>query len=180
VNLDATVVFNKPEFAKYIHEETHAGTCGANHFRKGLLRYLRYVLFRIVRLAQFRHHQEYSRHALFSGVEKADRSDRPECACFFQNDLQKEVRTTMLHMHSISPGIAELLLSTSIPCGLRRRTSQSNFTAGFLGERDNLFKFAHFSRDTSSTFGSHDRKLSMMNLVGNPTTEAIAIRASSR
>jgi len=98
----------------------------------------------------------------------------------FQNDLQKEVRTTMLHMHSISPGIAELLLSTSIPCGLRRRTSQSNFTAGFLRRRDNLFKFAHFSRDTSSTFGSHDRKLSMMNLVGNPTTEAIAIRASSR
>jgi hypothetical protein len=41
--------------------------------------------------------------------------------------------------------------------------------------RSNLFKFAHLSRDASSTFGSQDAKLSMMNLVGNLAVKAIAI-----
>jgi hypothetical protein len=36
------------------------------------------------------------------------------------------------------------------------------------------FKIAHLSRDDSSTFGSRDVKLSMMNPGGNLTTEAIA------
>ena len=38
----------------------------------------------------------------------------------------------------------------------------------------NPFNFAHLPRDLSSTLGSHDVPLSMMNPVGNLTTEAIA------
>jgi hypothetical protein len=44
----------------------------------------------------------------------------------------------------------------------------------------NLFKFAHLSRDVSSIFGSHDRKLCLTNPVGILATEAIAMIASSR
>ena len=49
-----------------------------------------------------------------------------------------------------------------------------NFTAGFLRRRGNPFKFAHLPRDVSSTLGSHDAKLSMMNPGGNLALEAIA------
>jgi hypothetical protein len=49
---------------------------------------------------------------------------------------------------------------------------------GFLRRRGYPFKFAHLSRDVSSTFGSHDARLSMMNPVGNFGAEAIAIKMS--
>jgi hypothetical protein len=55
VNFDAPVVFDKPEFAKSIHEEAHAGAGGADHFREGLLRDFGNVLFRFARLAKLRH-----------------------------------------------------------------------------------------------------------------------------
>ena len=42
----------------------------------------------------------------------------------------------------------------------------------------NLFKFAHLSKEFSSTFGSHDHKLSMMNRVGNLAVEAFTVIAS--
>lgn len=55
MNLDATVVFDKAELAKPIHEEANAGAGGADHLRKGLLRYLGNVLLRFARLAKFGH-----------------------------------------------------------------------------------------------------------------------------
>jgi hypothetical protein len=39
----------------------------------------------------------------------------------------------------------------------------------------NLLKFAHLSRDVSSTFGSQDAQLSKMYPMGNLTVEAIAV-----
>jgi hypothetical protein len=38
MNPDATVVFNKPELAKAIHEETNPGPGGADHFSQCFLR----------------------------------------------------------------------------------------------------------------------------------------------
>jgi hypothetical protein len=52
VNLDASVVFDKTELAKSIHEEADAGASGADHFRQGLLRDFGNVLFRLARLAK--------------------------------------------------------------------------------------------------------------------------------
>src|ERR1700730_16828053 len=49
---DATVVFNKPEFAKAIHEEANAGPGGADHFCQSFLRDLRNQRFRFPRLAK--------------------------------------------------------------------------------------------------------------------------------
>jgi hypothetical protein len=46
MNPDATVVFNKAELAKAIHEETNAGPSGADHFRQSFLADLRNQRFR--------------------------------------------------------------------------------------------------------------------------------------
>src|ERR1022692_618539 len=55
---DATVVFNKAELAKAIHEEADAGAGGADHLRQRLLRDLGNQRFRLARLAKLGHQQE--------------------------------------------------------------------------------------------------------------------------
>jgi hypothetical protein len=52
---------------------------------------------------------------------------------------------------------------------LRHSTLKSNFTLGSLRRRGYPFKFAHLSRDVSSTYGSHNAQLNMMDRVGNLT-----------
>jgi len=37
MDFDAAVVVNKPQFSKYVHEETHPGPGRADHVRKRLL-----------------------------------------------------------------------------------------------------------------------------------------------
>jgi hypothetical protein len=70
MNPDATVVFNKAELAKAIHEEAHARPGGADHFGQSFLRDLRDQRFRFSRLAKLRQQQEDPRQTLFAGVEK--------------------------------------------------------------------------------------------------------------
>ena len=70
VNLDASVVLDKPELPKSIHEETNAGARGADHLRQSLLRDLGNVLFRLSWLTEFRHQQQNPGQTLFTGVEK--------------------------------------------------------------------------------------------------------------
>ena len=70
MNPDASVIFNKTELAKSIHEEADAGPRGPNHVRQRFLRDLRNQRFRLTRLTEFRHQQENSRQTLFAGVEK--------------------------------------------------------------------------------------------------------------
>jgi len=54
MNLDATVVCNKAELAKAIHEEADAGPSGADHLRQGFLRDLRNQSLWFTRLAKLR------------------------------------------------------------------------------------------------------------------------------
>jgi hypothetical protein len=44
----------------------------------------------------------------------------------------------------------------------------------------NLFKFAHLSGDVSSTFGSYDNRLPLMNCAGETPSEAIATSVLSQ
>ena len=71
----------------------------------------------------------------------------------------------------------DLSLRLSTRCTMHSSTPLSNFTMRFLRWRIIPFNFAHLSRDVSSTFGLHDVTLSVMNSVGNHTTEAIAMIA---
>jgi len=66
VNLDAPVVFDKPELAKSIHEEANARASSADHLRQGLLRDLGNILLRLAWLSEFRHQQQNPRQALFA------------------------------------------------------------------------------------------------------------------
>src|SRR5580658_9643357 len=68
--LDTAVVFDEAELAKAIHEETHAGPGGPNHFRQGLLGDLRDHAFRFAGLSKFCHQQKDSCQTLFTRVEK--------------------------------------------------------------------------------------------------------------
>jgi hypothetical protein len=70
MNPDATVVFNKAELAEAIHEEAHARSGGADHFRQSFLRDLRDQRFRFSRLAKLRPQQEDPRQTLFAGIEE--------------------------------------------------------------------------------------------------------------
>src|ERR1035437_11124900 len=67
---DATVVFNKAELAKAIHEEADAGAGGADHLCQSFLRYGRNENFRFTGFVEFRHQQENPRQTLFAVVEK--------------------------------------------------------------------------------------------------------------
>src|ERR1022692_956453 len=58
---DATVVFNKAELAKAIHEEADTGAGGADHLCQSLLRDGRDEAFRFIRFAKFGHQQKNSR-----------------------------------------------------------------------------------------------------------------------
>ena len=70
VNLDPSAVFDKPEFAKSIHEEAHAGAGGADHLRESLLRDFGNDSFRFARLAELSHQQQNPRQPLLAGVEE--------------------------------------------------------------------------------------------------------------
>ena len=91
VNLDAPVIFDKPELSKSIHEEADAGAGGADHLGQGFLRNLWNVVFRIARLAEFCHQQQNPRQALFTGVEKLIDQVGLNAHAALQYDLQKEV-----------------------------------------------------------------------------------------
>jgi hypothetical protein len=70
MNPDATVVLNKTEPAKAIHEEADAGPGGPDHLCQSFLRDLWNQRFRFSRLSKLRQQQEHSSQALFAGVEK--------------------------------------------------------------------------------------------------------------
>ena len=71
----------------------------------------------------------------------------------------------------------DLLHLTKHPLHPVRLHTSINLPRGGYG-KCNLFKSAHLSRDVSSTLGSHDTQLSIMNRVGNLTREAIDMIAS--
>ena len=52
MNADATVVLNKTQLTKAVHEEADAGSGGADHFRQGFLGDLRNQRFRIFRVCR--------------------------------------------------------------------------------------------------------------------------------
>jgi hypothetical protein len=68
-NMDATVVFNKPEFAKAVHEEADAGAGSANHLCQGLLSDGRYELCRFLWFTEIGHQEEESCESLLAGVK---------------------------------------------------------------------------------------------------------------
>src|ERR1035441_5489451 len=70
MDLDATVVFDKAELAKAIHEETDTGAGGANHLCQSLLRDGRDEGFRFTRLTKFSQQQENPGQTFFAVVEK--------------------------------------------------------------------------------------------------------------
>jgi hypothetical protein len=72
----------------------------------------------------------------------------------------------------------DLLLSTKNPSRPVRLHTSSKHHLGLFLRQSNPFKFAHLSRDVSSTCGWHDAKLSMMNPVRNLITEAVVIKTS--
>src|ERR1017187_10071717 len=91
VNLDAPVVYDETELAKSIHEEADAGAGGADHLRQSLLRDLGNVLFRLARLAEFRHQQQDPRQTFFARVEKLIDQVGLNAHAALQQELQKEV-----------------------------------------------------------------------------------------
>ena len=91
VNLDALVVFDKPQLTKSIHEEADTGACRADHLRQGLLRNLGDKLFRLARLAEFRHQQQNPRQTLFTGVEKLIHQVCLNAHAALQQELQEVV-----------------------------------------------------------------------------------------
>src|ERR1017187_10244555 len=70
MDLNATVVFDKAEFAKAIHEEADTGTSGPDHLCQSLLRDGRDEAFVSTRLTKFRQQQENPGQTLFARVEK--------------------------------------------------------------------------------------------------------------
>jgi hypothetical protein len=67
---DATVVVDKAELAKPIHEEADAGPGGSDHLCQSLLRDWRNQMFRFSRFAKFGEEKENSGQTFFTGVEK--------------------------------------------------------------------------------------------------------------
>jgi hypothetical protein len=74
----------------------------------------------------------------------------------------------------------DLLLSTKHPLHSARFHPSAESHHGMPLAAGNLLKFAHLSRDVSSTFGSQDAQLSKMYPMGNLTVEAIAVIVSWR
>ena len=58
MDFDAAVVVNKPQFSKFVHEETHPGPGRSDHIRKGLLADFREDRLRFLFLAKVRQQQE--------------------------------------------------------------------------------------------------------------------------
>jgi hypothetical protein len=70
MNPDATVVFNKAELTKAIHEEADSRAGGPDHFRQRFLGDFWDQRLRFSRLSKFSHQEEDSRQSLFAGVEE--------------------------------------------------------------------------------------------------------------
>src|ERR1700722_14092834 len=123
VHLDATVIFDKTELAKAIHEETDPGSSGSDHFSQSFLRYLGDQSLRIARLAKLRHQEKNARQALFAGVEElVDKIGlRANAAC--QKKLQEQVGEVMLLVHHADHFPARNLESGA--CGRGDNRSQS-------------------------------------------------------
>jgi hypothetical protein len=69
VDVDATVVIDKAQLAKAIHEEADPGSSRSNHVGKGLLRDFWNSHQWLARPPEFRHQQEDSCQSLFAGIE---------------------------------------------------------------------------------------------------------------
>jgi hypothetical protein len=67
---DATVVFNKAELTKAIHEKADTGAAGADHLCQSLLRDGRDERLRFIRFTKFGQQQENPGQTLFAGIEK--------------------------------------------------------------------------------------------------------------
>jgi hypothetical protein len=93
--------------------------------------------------------------------------------------LTKEARNELTIIRCRQrPGMPDLLLSTKHPLHSARFYPSTERQHGMPPAAGNLLKFAHHFRDGSSNFGSYDVKLSLLNLVGNLATEAIAVIVS--
>src|ERR1039457_6803399 len=99
VNLDATVVFDKAELAKAVHEEADPRPGCPDHFRQSLLRDLGDKLFRFAGLSKLRHQQENSGQTLFAGVEELIDKIGLSLDAADQQKLQEQVGEVMFLVH---------------------------------------------------------------------------------
>jgi hypothetical protein len=70
VNLHAAVVFNEPQIAEAVHEETDPRAGRPNHFRERFLADFGDYLFGFAFLAELRQQQENPGQPFFAGIEK--------------------------------------------------------------------------------------------------------------
>ena len=70
VNLDFSVVFDKTQFAEFVHEKTHARSGRADHLRQRFLTKRSHDRLRPAFLAEICKEKEESGEALFAGIEQ--------------------------------------------------------------------------------------------------------------
>src|ERR1700722_846068 len=99
MNPDATVVFNKSELTKAVHEETNAGSGGADHFCESFLGDLRNQCFRFTRLAKLRQQQQNPRQTFLAGVEKLIDKISLGSHAADQQKSQEQIREGRLIVH---------------------------------------------------------------------------------
>jgi hypothetical protein len=69
VDFNVTVVINKTQFPKFVHEETHAGSRRSDHLRQCLLTDFRYDWLRPTLFAKIRQKQKDPRQPLLARIE---------------------------------------------------------------------------------------------------------------
>ena len=70
VDFDVTVVINKTQFPKSVHEMAHAGPCRANHLRECLLADFRYNWLRPTFFAKIRQKEKDPRQPFLARIEQ--------------------------------------------------------------------------------------------------------------
>src|ERR1700730_9291544 len=70
VDFDASVVVNKTQFSKFVHEKTHAGPGRSDHLRKRLLADFREDRLRFLFLAKVRQQQEQAGKTFLTRIEQ--------------------------------------------------------------------------------------------------------------
>src|ERR1700731_4798266 len=70
MDFDAAVVVNKPQFSKFVHEETHPGPGRSDHIRKRLLADFRKDRLRFLVLAKVRQQQEQPGKPFLTRIEQ--------------------------------------------------------------------------------------------------------------
>jgi len=70
MNLDFSVVIDKSLFSKFVHEEAHPRSSGADHFRQRSLAEGHRDRHRTVFVAEIRQKQEKASEASFAGIEQ--------------------------------------------------------------------------------------------------------------